>query len=69
MIEIVTKSKDTYLYNEETGDIVKNGTLLSGLQAEPIFSGSEFAGIHLIGNYLIISRNGNINPVSKTENL
>ena len=73
--EIITTQGDKYTFDTEKETIAKNGTLLSKVEAEPVYGGNgressapEFSGIYLKNKNQIRSKSGHINQVCD-ENL
>lgn len=71
MIDIYSSTGDLYRYDEETNRLFKNDVVLSSVTAEPVFSDVTnrsnppiYSGIFLKSIGKILTRSGNIHPVS-----
>lgn len=67
MEQINTIKGETYLYDEETDRIFKDGKLIPSTLAEAIFTNidsfPQFSGIYLKETGQVISKSGNINTM------
>ena len=75
MIEVVTIKGEKYSFDESTQRIFKDGVLVPGTAAEPVYSSIEhgklptFSGILLKTTNSILSLSGNINPITNINNI
>ncbi len=70
MIDIVTIKGEKYSFDESTQRIFKDGVLVPGTVAEPVYAGDfNFSGILLKASKSILSLNGNINPITNINNI
>lgn len=70
MIDIVTIKGEKYSFDESTQRIFKDGVLVPGTVAEPVYTGDfNFSGILLKASKSILSLNGNINPITNINNI
>lgn len=70
MIDIVTIKGEKYSFDESTQRIFKDGVLVPGTVAEPVYSGDfNFSGILLKSSKSVLSLNGNINPITNINNI
>ena len=71
MIDIYTPTGQLYKFDESTNRIIRNGIVVSSVEAEPVFSDvtnrsnpPTFAGVWLKTTGQIITRSGQIHHVS-----
>lgn len=71
MIDIITIKGEKYSFDENTQRIFKDGVVVPGTAAEPVYSGPilSFSGILLKTSKSVLSLNGNINPATNINSI